>query len=88
MIVYQPEEISSLIREDQEHFFHPKSDIGVLQNKGPKIMVEGKAVFFMILQQGLFRRYRRHISNQIGHSRTEIVEVSSSNGNNGMLSNI
>jgi putrescine aminotransferase len=76
LIVYQPEEISSLIREDQEHFFHPKSDIGVLQNKGPKIMVEGKGcILYDIAGKAYFDGTGGIFSNQIGHSRTEIVEV-------------
>jgi putrescine aminotransferase len=76
LIIYQPQEISSLIQADKDYFFHPKSDIGILQNKGPKIMVEGKGCNIYDIEGKAYIDGTGGIfSNLIGHGRTEIIEV-------------
>ncbi|MHB8125892.1 MAG: aminotransferase family protein [Desulfitobacteriaceae bacterium] len=76
MNVNKPQEITALIKADQDYYFHSKSDIGILQNKGPKIIVKGKdCIVYDIDGKAYLDGTGGIFVNNIGHGRTEVVEV-------------
>jgi len=73
---FSEREINSLKKADQDHYFHPTSNLIKLQEKGPKIIAAGKGckVYDVLGKEYLDGTGGLWLS-AIGHGRSEIAEV-------------
>lgn len=76
MKVYSESEIRELKKLDQENYLHPTSNIQKLQEKGPKIIAEGKGCKVYDVEGKEYIDGTAGLwLNSIGHGRTEIAEA-------------
>jgi putrescine aminotransferase len=70
------QEITALIKADQEYFLHPKSDFGYLLNKGPIIITKGKDCTLYDIQGKAYLDATGGVFvTNIGHGRTEVIKA-------------